>query len=145
VEELEVRLLSACRIRIDDEPVPARVRERQRLADRPVRRDRRVLVDDRGEVVPHEDQVHARVRPRAALELRERLPVGLADDERDRGRLARLDRPGRLEVGDPERARGADRREVGPRRAAAAAGQHERDEGQWGEPADHDDPLGGKR
>ena len=53
-----------------------------------VRADRRMHVDDRAQVVPNENHVHARVRTGTALVRGERLSVRLLDRERDRHRLA---------------------------------------------------------
>ncbi len=54
----------------------------------PSARDLRVLVDDLREVVADDDQVHAGVRPRSRLEVRQRLPRRQHDVERDLDGLA---------------------------------------------------------
>ena len=90
---------------VHDDAVLAGARQDDLLAQRAVGRDRRVPVDHRAQVVADEDQVHAGVRPAAALVARERLAVGLLDRERDGRRLAGLDRGRRLEVRELERPR----------------------------------------
>ena len=116
------------RICVDEDAVRARLREDDRLSDGPVRPDLRMPVDDHGEVFAHDDQVDARVRPRAALVVDERGSGGLVDRERDDGRLARPDGGRRLEAGELVRGSGADLRgrRTGRRGRAARREEHGR-------------------
>src|SRR5262249_34436880 len=82
-------------------------------------------VDDRVQVAADDDQVHARVRTGSRFELRQRLAVRLADDERHACRLADRDRRGRLEVDERVRLRRLNGREARAAGRAAAAGGRE--------------------
>jgi len=82
----------------------------------------RMLVHDHAQVAADDDQVDARMRPAAVLELRERRAVRLLDLEGHGRRLARLDRLRRREVDQAERVRRRGHR--GRARRPSAAGDH---------------------
>ena len=63
------------RIHVDEHVVAARARQVDGQCEATARGDGRVLVHDRREVVAHDDQVDAGVRPRAGAEAREDLAV----------------------------------------------------------------------
>ncbi len=82
LEQLEVRLPTGeVRVDVDEHAVRPGGGERDRLSQHSAGPDRRMLVDDVGEVVADDDQVNARVRSRSGAVLGERLARRLLHGE----------------------------------------------------------------
>ena len=129
-EELDVRgNTTGGRERVDNDAVATGNRERHRLPDASVLRNRRILVEQGTQVARDDDQVDPRVRAGAGAVAGQRRPRGLQDPQSDLDGAAGLDWSRRPEALEPERLRRSDRRDnrPGTRTPAAASRSNSHD------------------